>query len=119
MGILDKFSIEQLKAISEFAETFDNKEDFVTFINGEVKKREQEKSQSLNVRFNMDMFIKLRVFEPDELRVLQMNNINNLQELIDCNLDSLVGITCSIKEKLEWARKFYDFEPAKNKGRRK
>ena len=61
----------------------------------------------------MDMFIKLQIFDPWELKVVRKNNINNLQELIDCDLDSLIGITPSIKEGLDWVRKFYNMEKHK------
>ena len=73
-----------------------------------IQKIEDEKKKSLNVRFNMDMFIKLQIFDPWEFKVVRDNHISNLQELIDCNLDDLVGITPSVKQGLEWVRTFYD-----------
>ena len=69
-----------------------------------IQKIEDEKKKSLNVRFNMDMFIKLQIFDPWEFKVVRDNHISNLQELIDCNLDDLVGITPSVKRGLEWVR---------------
>ena len=76
----------------------------------EISKRKEEESKSLNVRFNMELFEELQIFDPWEFKVIKDNHINNLQELIDCNLDSLVGITQSTKQGLDWARHFYDME---------
>lgn len=86
------------------------------------KELEEEKSKSLNVRFNMEYFVKLNIFDPWEFEVIKLNNINNIQELIDCDLDSLVGITPSIKKGLEWCKKMYDmscFEEYNNKPKSK
>ena len=63
----------------------------------------------------MEMFLRLNIFDPWELKVVQSNHISNLQELIDCNLDELVGITPSIKEGLEWVRTFYDMRSLEEK----
>ena len=63
----------------------------------------------------MDMFIKLQIFDPWEFKVIRDNHISNLQELIDCNLDGLVGITPSIKQGLEWVRTFYDMSSIEEK----
>ena len=46
--------------------------------------------------------------ENSELKVIKNNNISNMQELIDCDLDSLVGIKPSLKISLDKKRRFYD-----------
>lgn len=118
-GLFDKFSTEQLKDILTLATTFEGKDDLLMGVSSEIKKREAERKQSLNVRFTIEMFKDYNMFYPDEMRVLELNGIKNLQDLIDCDLNSMIGITESIKEKLEWARNFYNLMPKKQKSSEK
>ena len=106
--LLKTFKLDDLKLFVSLIEQFDNKDELLKTLLSEIKSREDERKQSLNVRFDIEMIKRLNLFYPDELKVLEINNINNIQDLIDCDLDSLIGITESIKEKLDWARKFYD-----------
>ncbi len=108
--ILDKFTYDELKLFEKLLLSYDDIDDLKKEVSSYVEKIEEERKVSLNVRFNMDMFVQLQIFDPWEFRVIRENNINNLQELIDCNLDDLVGITPSIKSGLEWVRDFYDME---------
>ena len=108
MKILEKMKLDDLKTMKEIVSQYGSMEELNHDLDTTISIREKEKSESLNVRFNMDMMVRLHVFDPWELKVVQSNNIANLQELIDCNLDELVGITPSIKEGLEWVRTFYD-----------
>ena len=101
--------------IKEIVSQYGNMEEFKHDLDTFISIREKEKAKSLNVRFNMDMMVRLQVFDPWELKVVQSNHIANLQELIDCNLDDLVGITPSIKSRLEWVRKFYDMSSFEEK----
>lgn len=105
--MFDKMSDADLASLREYVSSFSDIESLTREIDTLIKKRKANKS-SLNIRFNMEMFIKLKIFDPSEFRVVRDNNINNLQELIDCDLDSLVGITPSIKEGLSWVRRAYD-----------
>ena len=106
--LLKTFKLDDLKLFVSLIEQFDNKDEMLNALFSEINRREKENKLSLNVRFDIKMIKRLNLFYPDELRVLEINKINNIQDLIDCDLDSLIGITESIKEKLEWARKFYD-----------
>jgi hypothetical protein len=108
MKILEGLKTDELKTLKSIVSQYGSMEELVNDLDTTISRREEEKAKSLNVRFNMDMFVKFNVFDPWELNVLKSNNISNMQELIDCNLDELVGITSSIKRGLEWARKFYD-----------
>ena len=108
MKILEGLNLDDLKSIKSIVSQYGSMEELINDLDTAISRREEEKAKSLNVRFNMDMFIKLNVFDPWELNVIKSNNISNMQELIDCNLDDLVGITPSVKRGLEWARKFYD-----------
>lgn len=113
MNMLDNLSYEKLLELGKFVSEYDDIDSLKNDILKKIVSVEEEKSKSLNIRFNMDMFIKLQIFDPWELKVVRKNNINNLQELIDCDLDSLIGITPSIKEGLDWVRKFYNMEKHK------
>ena len=114
MKKLDDLTEEELYILGEIVFQYNDlnnlKGDIEKKIKRKIDKKNQEYEKSLNVRFNMDMFIKLQIFDPWEFKVIKNNHINNLQELIDCNLDDLVGITPSIKEGLEWVRKAYDMD---------
>ena len=105
---LKNLKLEELKKMQQIISQYGSMEELKHDLDSTISTREKEKTKSLNVRFNMEMFLRLNVFDPWELKVIQSNHISNLQELIDCDLDSLVGITPSVKSGLEWARKFYD-----------
>ena len=104
---LEDFSLVELKLIKDSLEKFDDLESLDTYLSIMIEKKEDDRN-NLNARFDMKMFEKLNVFEPTELRVLKFNGINNLEELINCDLGNFIGLTESMKEKFEWARKFYD-----------
>lgn len=106
----DRLSEKELTLISDVVDCYTDIDNLKNDISLAINTKMKEKKTSLNVRFNMDMFIELHIFDPFEFKVIKQNNINNLQELIDCDLDSLVGITPSVKKGLEWVRKFYNME---------
>ena len=114
---LEVFSLEYLKLCLSLVESFESKDEMHNALIAEIKSREEaaKSKLSLNDRFDIALMKKLNIFYPDELNVLIINNIKNLQELIDCDLYSLVGITESIKEKLNWARYFYDMRTTEEK----
>lgn len=105
LEILDISRLEELKNI---VSEYDSIDSLVSSIDRIIDEKVSASKSSLNVRFNMDMFIRLNIFDPSEFKVVRANNINNMQELIDCDLDSLVGITPSVKEGLLWVRSAYD-----------
>lgn len=113
--LFTKFTIEQLKDILALVSTFEDKDDLLMGISSEIKCRELEKKQSLNSRFTIEMFKQYNMFYSDELKVLVINGIRNLQDLIDADLNSMIGMTESIKEKLSWARRFYTLDANKSK----
>mgnify|MGYP006916073179 CR=1 FL=1 len=113
MKKIEHLTLDRLKEMKEVVSSYGSMEELNHDLNFAIATREEEKAKSLNVRFNMSLMKKLHVFDPWELKVVESNNIANLQELIDCNLDELVGITPSIKEGLEWVRTFYDMSSFK------
>lgn len=105
---LENLDLKSLKKLKSIVSDFDSIESLISQIDSRISSLEDVRKDSLNVRFNLEMFIRLKIFDPSEFKVIRDNNINNLQELIDCDLDSLVGITPSIKEGLSWVRSAYD-----------
>lgn len=111
--MFSKFSTDNLKDMAALVLDFEGKDDLLMGIHSELKRREAEKNMSLNSRFTIEMFREYNMFYLDELRVLEVNGIRNLQDLIDCDLNSLVGITEVMKEKFGWARRFYNMDKPK------
>lgn len=110
MKELDKLSVDELYLLGEIVFQYEELDILKADISKEINERIESSSNSLNVRFNMDMFVKLQIFDPWEFKVIRDNNINNLQELIDCDLNYLVGITKDMKKRLDWVRNAYDME---------
>ena len=116
MRYLEKMKLKELKDLKKFVSQYDSLGDLLYDLDSIISTKQEDEEKSLNVRFDMAMFKKLNMFEPREMQVLVDNNINNLQELIDCDLDSLVGMLPSIKEKFLWIRQFYDMTSLDNGG---
>ena len=118
-NIFKKFKTEDLENFILLVDQFEGKDDLLMGLYSELKVREEEKNKSLNARFTIEMFKEYNMFYQDELRVLEMNGIRNLQDLIDCNLNNLVGITEVMKEKFSWARNFYNMEKTTENNKKK
>lgn len=118
-NIFKNFKTEDLKNFILLVDQFEGKDDLLMGLYSELKVREEEKNKSLNARFTIEMFKEYNMFYQDELRVLEMNGIRNLQDLIDCNLNNLVGITEVMKEKFSWARNFYNMEKTTENNKKK
>lgn len=122
MSNIDKFkafSLNDLKLYLTLIESFETKDDMHNALIAEIKRREEEAKLSLNARFTIEMFKSFNMFYPDEMRVLEINGIRNLQDLIEADLNSMIGMTESIKEKLSWARRFYNLETSNGKVKKK
>lgn len=111
IDIIKSFSLEDLKVYLSLVDSYGSIDEMRNELITEINRREEEKNKSLNARFTIEMFKEYNMFYQDEMYVLEINGIRNLQDLIDCDLDSLVGINASIKEKLSWARNFYNMKP--------
>lgn len=109
MKRLDGCSLEELRKIKRIVSRYESLGELKDDLHITITSREEEQKKSMNVRFCGEQFY--QIFDPWELRVVKANHIMNLQELIDCDLDHLVGITEGVKNGLEWVRKFYDFRP--------
>ena len=115
MSILDKMNLEELHELSQFVSQYGDLGELRYDLDFVISSREKKKKESLNSRFDLDMMVRYQVFTYEELRVILQNHITNLQELIDCDLDQLEGITPSIKRELVWKRVFYDMSSLENR----
>ena len=108
---------QELKKLRDIVNEFDDIDSLKEVIDSKIENKEKTKGISSNIRFNMEKFIEWQIFDPFELKVIKDNNINNMQELIDCDLDSLVGITPSVKIGLWRKRGYYDMRDPKDRGK--
>lgn len=114
---IDRLSYQELKKLRDIVNEFDDIDSLKEVIDSKIENKEKTKGISSNIRFNMEKFIEWQIFDPFELKVIKDNNINNMQELIDCDLDSLVGITPSVKIGLWRKRGYYDMRDPKDRGK--
>ena len=112
---INDFTLDELKVIRSTLKDYDDIDNLKKTINDIIL----DKEDNINVMFDIDGFIKLSIFDPEELLILQKNGIHNLQELIDCNLENLDGMTMGYYEKFDWARKVYDMSSWNSKKKRK
>ena len=108
MKYLDKLNLQELKELKEYISKFASMGELINELDSNISTKQKVQKENPNIRFDIELFRKLSILEPSEINLLVENNINNLQELIDCDLNALIGITPSIKAKLEWTRQFYD-----------
>lgn len=114
---IDRLSYQELKKLRDIVNEFDDIDSLKEVIDSKIENKEKTKGISSNIRFNMEKFIEWQIFDPFELKVIKDNNINNMQELIDCDLDSLIGITPSVKIGLWRKRGYYDMRDPKDRGK--
>ena len=108
--MLDKLTITELKQLKEELNNYNSIADLKRDLQTIIVIKEIDREKDIRYRFNMDMFIKLNIFDHIELEVLKLNNINNLLDLEECDIDSLIGITQSIKDKFLWVLKMYNLD---------
>lgn len=89
--ISDLFELNSPKAVKEI-------------INAEIEKREKPNYDGVTLK----EMCELGIITVEEGAFLYVNKINNFKELLECNLDDLVGITPELKNRLEHQRRFYD-----------
>ena len=103
----DSFSLDELKKMKKVVDSFDDVDSLKNSLSCFIDEMEKKKS-NINERFDLALMVRLQIVDPFQLKVLKNNMIHNIQELIDCDLDSLVGITPSMKKEFDWIRKIYD-----------
>jgi len=63
---------------------------------------------SLNKKFAVQYMVEWGIITPTEARILEVNCINNLYDLLNFNLEELVCGTPSLVARFDEIRKFYD-----------
>lgn len=119
--MINDFSLVELKKIVELIDCFDDIDIMREQIQRRIDFLTDERNKTINIRFDRDNFIDCDIFTREELSILDNNGIDNMQKLIDCDLDSLVGIKPSIKRELAEKRIFFDMReyPKNSGGKRK
>ena len=112
---IEDLSLETLEAIKDELLKYKDIDSFKESINNIIINKVE--SNDINERFNTEMFRKLYIFTPYELEILELNGIHNIKELIEADLNNCMGMTKEIKEKFEWARKMYSYNPSSKKNR--
>ena len=73
-------------------------------VNAEIERRTRAPYENLTLK----VMCECGIITVKEGAFLYTNKINNFRDLMECNLDELIGITPSLKDKLERVRKYYD-----------
>ena len=101
---MDEFGLDELKKIRVLLDSVDDIFILRNIIDLEIKRRES----TVNQKFTLEMLERLEILNRREIELLRINQINNLEELIDCDIDSLIGVRVSDISKFKWVRDFYD-----------
>lgn len=111
MKKINELNIEELRQIKNIAIQYSTLDELVNAIDFNLNAIYYQ-NVPLNVRFDLNMFRKLSIFTDTELKILSLNHIDNLQDLIDFDLDSgkTSDMSRSFKEKIEWVRNFYNMD---------
>ena len=79
---LSDFSLPVLNAIRQDLEGYQTIEEFQSDLDQMIREKEEENRNNPNVKFDRAMFVRLQIFDPWELKVLDLYQIHNLQELL-------------------------------------
>lgn len=105
--ILENLSLSELRQIRDLATNTKTKKQFISKLDKIVKEKEKVEGLSLNERYSLDT---ISTFTPEELEILEGNNIHTMADLRATNVSQLYGITEVTKESISWARDFYNLE---------
>ncbi len=111
MKKIHELNIEELRQIKNIAIQYSTLDELVNAIDFNLNAIYCQ-NVPLNVRFDLNMFRELSIFTDTELKILSLNHIYNLQDLIDFDLDTgkTSDMSRSFKEKIEWVRNFYNMD---------
>lgn len=105
------FSIEELKIIRNKVIQLKSKNQLLNFLDSIIKDKEDDLTNNLNAKFKIEWMN----IDPDDKVLLKNNGIYNLAQLRNISLDSINGITEGAKERISWAREFFNMEPKSEK----
>lgn len=103
--ILENLSLDDLRNIRDLATNTKTKRQFINRLNKIVKEKEEVEGVSLNKRYRLNT---ISTFTPEELEILEGNNIYTMADLRAIDVSQLHGITKVTKESISWARDFYN-----------
>lgn len=112
---LEELRLDNLRIIQEELSNYEDINVFKETIDNIITNREL--SNTVNERFDTEMFKKLNIFSPYEVEVLELNGIHNIKDLIETDLNDCIGMTKELKEKFEWSRKMYRYDSNNTKNR--
>ena len=101
---MDEFGLDELKRIRSLLDSVDD----ITVLRNMVDLEINNRESTVNQKFTLEMLERLEILSKREIELLKVNHISNLEELIACDLDSLIGVKISDISKFQWVREFYD-----------
>jgi hypothetical protein len=101
---MDEFGLDELKKFRSLLDCVDDITVLRNMVELEIKNRES----TVNQKFTLEMLERLEILSKREIELLRVNHISNLEELIACDLESLIGVRISDISKFKWVREFYD-----------
>lgn len=102
---LKHLSVRELKELLKFVDSCKSKKEIIKEIDRLLKEKESRRKKTLNFQYKLST---ISTFSLEDREVLKKNKLKNMQDLIEVEIASLVGIDQITKESLEWAQKFYD-----------
>ena len=106
--MLKELNLNQLKQLKEELNEYSSIDELRDDLDTLLVLKKDEYDKDIRTKFNIDFFKKIGLFSPYELEVLNINNINNLLDLIECDLGNMIGIDSGFKEKLLWTIRMFD-----------
>ena len=69
-----------------------------------------------NKTFDLVNMCRRNVITEEEMSILRKNQIYNLEDLVNCSLDNIDGLTNVMREHLSWVRRMYNMSSYENNG---
>ncbi len=105
---INNLSLEDLYSLKSWLSSMSTS-DVKKEINKVIRKRKAEQKKCpLNKKFTLDFMLQWGILSREEVNLLRNNAINNLYELLNCDLDNIVGLNSEMKRHIDHERRFYD-----------
>ena len=112
---LNDFTLEELKTIKQSTKKYMNMRNYRQYLNNLII----EKEKNLEDDFNLEKFKSLKILDSTDIEILKLNGITSIQELENADLNSFMGMTESLKVKIDWILKIYNYKRGNYSGKRK
>lgn len=114
---LSDFTIEELEIIKTEITKVKSQEELIETID-KIITRKQEKTEKKEKSYNEQITINmLGCFLPTEEKILEKNGIYTLADLVNRKTETISEIGGSMKEKVNWARDFFDMTAVEDRMR--